>query len=58
MKTHRLLKEGDVIECGDEWRTSKSPYWSLVYVMLIGIELKSNIQEAFRVAGLEFRRSI
>ena len=58
MKTHRLLKEGDVIEEGDEWRTAKSPRWSSVYSMLIGIEIRSNIQEAFRIAGLEFRRPI
>ena len=58
MKTHRLLVEGDIIEEGDEWRTAKSHRWCSVYRMLIGIEIKSNIQEAFRIAGLEFRRRI
>lgn len=58
MKTHRILVDGDVIREGDEWRTSKNPRWLPVYSMLIGIEIKSNIREAFRIAGLEFRRSI
>lgn len=58
MKTHRLLKEGDVIEVGDEWRIAKSRCWSSVYSILIGIEIKNNIHEAFLIAGVEFRRCI
>ena len=58
MKTHRLLVEGDIIEEGDEWRIAKSRCWCSVYSILIGIEIKNNIHEAFLIAGVEFRRCI